>query len=325
MLLIEGAQDVPDIIAEVLEAHKFFERDYDKIYSFFDRGSVREICKRLFNFCKSNIVYVVEGDQQQTTKAPQATLSQGYGDCKHYAGFIGGILSAIVRNTGRKINWKYRFASYSMLTRDPGHVFVCVYDRTGEIWIDPVLNYFDERLQPCFITDKKIKDMPLYRVSGIGARVGIDPITAATTALQFIKLFTGDKVPNYPIGSPDTLEKIRAHIQSLVPLPPKDIADAQRLLTIVNDLMAPLVGDTDNVRKTYYMIYGEYKTALLNYITKQSGGSQVYYDPLTGETLTTPPQTAGTSGSWIKDNMLIIAIAGAAILFVTMKKRRSTY
>jgi len=166
-LLIEGNQNVPDIIREVKEAHVFFAPDYDLIYQYFDKGSIVKICRSLFDFCKRYIRYEVEGESQQTTKSPSALIAMAYGDCKHYAGFIAGVLSAITRNTGKEIDWYYRFASYNLFEREPGHVFVVVIDAGNEIWIDPVLNSFDERLIPSYITDKKV-NMPLYRISGLG-------------------------------------------------------------------------------------------------------------------------------------------------------------
>lgn len=176
-LVIEEDQDVPDIMREVLEAHDHFAVDYDSIYTYFMEPTVYGICKELFDFCKVNIRYVIEGEDQQTTKSPSALLVMGFGDCKHYAGFIGGVLSAIKRNTGRKINWSYRFASYDYFTADPGHVFVVVKDQGNEIWIDPVLNSFDERLLPAKVIDKKVNDMALYRVSGVGELIEEDTLT----------------------------------------------------------------------------------------------------------------------------------------------------
>ena len=96
-VIIEKKQDVHDIINEVLDAHKYFASDYDIIYPFFDQGTMKEICNRLFDFCKKNIRYKIESEDLQTTKSPAAILATGEGDCKHYAGFIGGVLSAINR------------------------------------------------------------------------------------------------------------------------------------------------------------------------------------------------------------------------------------
>ena len=166
-LLIEDDQDVSGIIREVVNAHKCFSGDYDLIYDFFLRPDIYDTCKALFDFCKANIRYIVEGEDAQTTKSPSALLVMGFGDCKHYAGFIAGVLSAIVRNTGEKIKWMYRFTGYDYFSSEPGHVFVVVNDGDDEIWIDPVLKTFDERLKPVIIVDKKVNDMALLRVSGV--------------------------------------------------------------------------------------------------------------------------------------------------------------
>jgi hypothetical protein len=168
--LITEDQVVTDIITEVIKAHKWFEHDYDGIYFFFDDADIRVICKRLFDFCKNNISYKKEPKENQTTRSPSLLLEMGNGDCKHYAGFIGGVLAAMQRH-GKKINWCYRFASYDWFDSTPQHVFVVVKTNNGEIWVDPVLDRLDERYLPKHTPiDKKInvQNMALYRLSGIG-------------------------------------------------------------------------------------------------------------------------------------------------------------
>jgi len=189
-LLIEGNQNVPDIIREVLEAHSYFSGDYDFIYQYFDKGSIENTCRLLFDFCKRNIAYKIEGEKNQTTKSPSALISMGHGDCKHYAGFIAGVLCAITRNTGKNIKWAYRFGSYSLFDREPGHVFVVAKDAGQEIWIDPVLSYFDERLQPTYFIDKKVS-MPLYRLSGFAQENTVSAITAEIKLPDYVNLLVG--------------------------------------------------------------------------------------------------------------------------------------
>lgn len=166
-VLIHKEQGVYDIVKEVCEAHKFFAQDYDQVSGYFNYKDVTDICKRLFDFCKDNIRYSVEDEESQTTKSPAAIIALGEGDCKHYAGWIAGILDSLKRK-GRNIDWSYRFASYRPFDSTPQHVFVVVKKGGKEIWIDPVLQNFNQRLQPTFQPlDKKV-NMPLYRVSGIG-------------------------------------------------------------------------------------------------------------------------------------------------------------
>lgn len=163
--IITGNQGVVDIIKEVLNAHEVFLGDYDAIAVDFRRSSVEKTCKALFDFCKRNIVYEIETYEDQTTRSPAAIIEIGCGDCKHYAGFIAGVLDALKRN-GEKIEWNYRFASYDLFNKTPGHVFVVVKDKGREIWVDPVLEQFNERLEPAYITDKRVSGM-LTRISGI--------------------------------------------------------------------------------------------------------------------------------------------------------------
>jgi hypothetical protein len=168
-VLIEKNQEIHDIIKEVLNAHEYFAADYDLIYKYFDKGSIYEICKKLYDFCKKNIYYRVESEDKQTTKSPAAILETRIGDCKHYAGFIGGVLDAICRNTGEKINWFYRFASYSFWDNNIEHVFVVVLYDGNEIWIDPVLSKFDSREEkPNYFINKKVNSKKmLNRISGL--------------------------------------------------------------------------------------------------------------------------------------------------------------
>lgn len=163
-LVVRGQND-KDIIKEILKTHAEHQQDYDLIYSQFDTGDIYTTCKKLFDFLKHNLRYQAETEADQTVKSPGRILSPNEKiDCKHFSLFIGGVLDAIKRN--RKVNWSwcYRFASY---TNDPvaAHVFVVVTDKEGEIWVDPVLTYFDERKEPTYEIDKK--PMALYKLSGI--------------------------------------------------------------------------------------------------------------------------------------------------------------
>jgi hypothetical protein len=154
-LMIEEDQKVSDIMTLILHAHKENAKFYDQIAAQFWTGDIYTTCENLFNFCKKNILYEIESEDYQTVRSPQRILQEGYGDCKHYASFIGGCLSALQR-CGHKINWVYRFAAYKILTSIPGHVFIVVFDQGEEIWIDPVLNYFNEHKSYTNKVDKKI-------------------------------------------------------------------------------------------------------------------------------------------------------------------------
>lgn len=160
--MLESDQSTGDIINAILDAHKRHASDYAKISSFFNAGSTRDTARKIYNFLKGNIKYRIEPGSRQTVKSPAALLSQGFGDCKHFSLFAGGIL----QNLG--IPFAYRFASYRVFNKEPQHVFVVVNPGTkNEIWIDPVLNKFDYKKAYTYATDRK--PMALYSISGVGA------------------------------------------------------------------------------------------------------------------------------------------------------------
>jgi hypothetical protein len=167
---VKDHQTVTDIINEVLAAHKEFAPYYDNIALYFDDDDVEGICRNIYDFLKGNIRYYEEGEEEQTTALPSGILTRLHGDCKHYSSFAAGVLDGINRLTGKKIDWCYRFASYSFLNQQPHHVFLVVKDQDGEeIWIDPTPGAIDKI--PVWQIDKKVKvqKMALRRqIAGIG-------------------------------------------------------------------------------------------------------------------------------------------------------------
>jgi len=159
--MLTAEQSTGDIIDAIIDAHRRHAQDYSKISSFFNAGSKKETARRIYNFLKNNVRYVIEPGSKQTVKSPAAILATGYGDCKHYSLFAGGIL----QNLG--IPFAYRFASYKIFDKQPQHVFVVVNPGTDkEIWIDPVVGEFNYKKPYSYATDRK---MALYSISGIGA------------------------------------------------------------------------------------------------------------------------------------------------------------
>lgn len=159
--MLVAEQSTGDIIDAITEAHRLHAPDYSQISAFFKAPTKRETAKRIFNFLKKNVKYVIEPGNRQTVKSPAAILATGHGDCKHYALFAGGIL----QNLG--IPFAYRFSSYRIFDKQPQHVFVVVNPGTSnEIWIDPVLREFDYKKPYNYAIDK---NMALYSISGIGA------------------------------------------------------------------------------------------------------------------------------------------------------------
>ena len=169
-VLIED-QNTSDIIQGILDNHKNYESQYDKISEMFIDDNEVETAKNVFKFLKDNVPYYVEPIEKQTLRSPSAIISIKEGaDCKSYASFINGIMSSLNRKGIFKVPLAYRFASYRYDTREPQHVFAVLYPNTkNEVWVDPVLNKFDQRKEPVFIKDKKIK-MALIAMSGTSSQ-----------------------------------------------------------------------------------------------------------------------------------------------------------
>lgn len=163
-------QQVPDIISAMLSAHKLYASEYDKISKDFYSGDGIQTAKKLFDFLKKNVQYKIESDKSQRIMSPSAILSLGKNDCKNYALFIMGVLDSLKRKGLINNKIYYRFASYRLLDEIPHHVFAVIQDQNGnEYFIDPVLSQFNERKTYYHKIDKE-PSMPLYSVSGIGAK-----------------------------------------------------------------------------------------------------------------------------------------------------------
>lgn len=172
-------QSVYQIIQEVTAAHKEFAPDYDNLVGFF---SSSDLLHELFLFCQNNLPYIAETEKLQTSRSPTAILSlkDYWGvDCKHYAGWIAGVIDAYNRAGYTDYDWCYRFVSYNVLSPEKDHVFVVVRDSDREIWLDPAPienteggytgRYYDDRLViPFYFTDKKPKPM-IQRIRGVSA------------------------------------------------------------------------------------------------------------------------------------------------------------
>lgn len=129
--------------------------DYDKIVGTIDdRKDIYQICRQLWTFCRTNLTYVVEDGEAQYVSCPYTILRGGNVDCKNYALFIAGMLDALKRK-GYPLTWTFRYASYRIFKTAPDHVFVVVNPDTDNIWVDPVLNYFNYHLRYFHHRDKK--------------------------------------------------------------------------------------------------------------------------------------------------------------------------
>jgi hypothetical protein len=167
--VVSTDQTVTDIIDGIVDTHYKWEKEYDKISDYFVGESELETARNIWNFLKSNVPYFIESTATQTLRSPSAIIAMLPGaDCKSYSLFSIGVLNSLRRKGILEAPLAFRFAGYKDSTREPQHVFAVMYPGTRkEIWIDPVLNRFNEKRQPSFYKDKKIK-MALIALSGVG-------------------------------------------------------------------------------------------------------------------------------------------------------------
>ena len=165
--VVSADQTVTDIIDGIVNTHYQYQDEYDKISNYFVGESELETARNIWNFLKSNVPYYIESTNNQTLRSPSAIVALP-GDCKSYALFANGVLDSLNRKGIFQVPIAFRFAGYKDTTREPQHVFAVMFPGTKkEIWIDPVLNRFNEKRQPSFYKDKKIK-MALIALSGVG-------------------------------------------------------------------------------------------------------------------------------------------------------------
>jgi hypothetical protein len=163
-------QSTKDIVNGIVDTLNKYHDEYNKISKYFLGQDVRDTGKNIWEFLKNNVPYYIESGNQQTLRSPSAILSMPIGaDCKSFSLFTAGIFESLNFLGHLNVPMAFRFASYKNNSKEPGHVFVVLYPGTNkEIWIDPVLDRFDDRSKiPTYYKDKKIK-MSLVQVSGVG-------------------------------------------------------------------------------------------------------------------------------------------------------------
>lgn len=159
--------DVDDIIKALRDKHRKYSPDYDKFSQFFWQNNAHDTARALYNYLHKKVEYKIEPDTDQTVRSPQAILAIGSGDCKHYAQFITGVLASLRRKGYNIGQVRYRYAGYNPFADDLHHVFAVLQDGNRELWIDPVLPYFNDRKKYFVHQDQIAGIMPLREISGI--------------------------------------------------------------------------------------------------------------------------------------------------------------
>jgi len=182
-------QGVNDIISGMLNTHDRYKSEYDKIYKYFEGTTIEQTCRNIWNFLKQNVPYGIESENYQFLKSPSSVLNTKSSDCKSYALFSAGCMSALQRNTGADIDVLFRYASYDPFDNTPEHTFCVVKDGNKEYWIDPVLNKFNQRKEPYSYINKKLKkdNMALIALAGIDQRKQVGKIDFGNLFKDIVK------------------------------------------------------------------------------------------------------------------------------------------
>jgi hypothetical protein len=205
--IVVANQDTLDIIDALIKNHYKYASEYDKIYRYFDGGNVEETMYNVWCFLKDEFKYTIEPEEMQILRSPAALLASNIVgiDCKGFATFAAGIADSYRRNTGKKFEVYYRFASYDAFDNTPQHVFAVVNENGKEIWIDPVLDEFNEKKQPYFYKDKKIKNMALVAMSGIQDNSNHNDIIGDVTPWYEVVLKSAPDIIRATQGQPTPL------------------------------------------------------------------------------------------------------------------------
>lgn len=181
-VLLKHNQNTDDIIRALVANHRENVAQGRRIAHHFEADTVRDVCRKIWDFLRNHIPYEIEPASRQTVKTISRMIhdaSRGKGsDCKHYATFTGVVLQAL------KIPFVYRFAGYTS-PEYPGHVYAVATPAPGvEIIIDAVLPQFDTEKTPLFV-----KDMALMKLSGIPGSPASELVTG--DGVGFDKLCKG--------------------------------------------------------------------------------------------------------------------------------------
>jgi hypothetical protein len=159
-------QDVGDIMHYMPMKHEECAYMYDKIAMYFADADIYTVCMSLWKFCKNNLEYFEEDEEEQRISSPITMLRRGYADCKGYALFIGGVLDALCRR-GWQFQWLYRYVPQSAVSIHIGHVFVVVNPKSDNIWVDPVVSTFNYHYINFISRDIVIRSVGARKVAGL--------------------------------------------------------------------------------------------------------------------------------------------------------------
>lgn len=133
--LVKRFQSADDITKQMRRAEYNSRTTSKKLSEYFKADDKMKTCKRVWVFLRQNVQYNREPAHDQTAKTISRYLVDGYGDCKHYATTIVGILNAC------KIPAWFVLISQKK-SKVPNHAYAAAYVNGQIVIIDPCKDRF---------------------------------------------------------------------------------------------------------------------------------------------------------------------------------------
>jgi len=126
-----SGQTAMDILKQMRKAEYNSRATSKKLASQIKAADPYTTCKRMYSFLKHGMNYRKEPASRQTAKEIKRYLSDGFGDCKHYATTSVGILNAC------GIPAWFVLVSQSKYRKSPNHAYCCAMVNNEVLVIDP--------------------------------------------------------------------------------------------------------------------------------------------------------------------------------------------
>lgn len=124
-------QTARQIFFQMRRAEKNSREQSMRIARQFKGKSQRDTAKGIYNFLRHGMLYKKEPKNRQSGKEIRRYISDGYGDCKHYATFAVGVLNAC------RIPAWFVMVSQKPGDRSPNHAYACCMIGEQVYVIDP--------------------------------------------------------------------------------------------------------------------------------------------------------------------------------------------
>jgi len=152
---IQTANDIVECVVNSVEISKWYIKRYAYIFAY-NNNTILETCNDVYTFMCENFKFNPETGKKQTGRSIRYIIydPEGYGtkyfDCKHFSTFALATLQSI------GIYCHLRLCGYTVLNKNPTHVYVVAYDKEGnEIIIDGTLPVFNRESKSQFIINVK--------------------------------------------------------------------------------------------------------------------------------------------------------------------------